>query len=152
MAAIALLPSGCSTVRVVVPDPPMLSGRVILEDSTGARIHPPYSGIWVKLSGLTTAADDSGKWTFQTVPSGSSYLVASKDGFDDVSIRLNVDASSFYKQDLILTTAPQQMVHLENAFDWETMMAVVATCRASSSGHVFFFTDKTPDVSRIVST
>ncbi|HEY3873945.1 MAG TPA: hypothetical protein VGM92_00580, partial [Candidatus Kapabacteria bacterium] len=65
LAAMIAAMAGCTSPNSL-PVYPKLSGTVSLEDSTGTRIPPPYSGITVSIpsANLSTTTDAQGNFSF----------------------------------------------------------------------------------------
>ncbi len=130
-------------------------GRVQLEDSTGNPIPPPYSGITVTIpeANISVNADALGHWTIPNAPPYpyNYHVVVSKPGFGTISFPEDEgDLDSTYSYSwfptgfVVLTTAPDSIVHVEKVFcsdSTEVLPAVTA-----SSSRVFIFIDTLPNI------
>jgi hypothetical protein len=140
--------AGCSNPYSPPPLPPQVQGTVVLEDSAGAPIPPPYSGITVSIpnANLATSTDSLGNWSFQTVPSGIYGLVASKAGFSNNIVRIQTQPYSTIIEWFTLTNAPDSIVRLDRAFQFWGDTDLISISATSKAPHVYFFIDRNPNV------
>lgn len=141
LAAIIATIAGC-TVPNSLPSYPQLQGTVTLEDSSGARIPPPYSGITVSIpsANLSTGTDAQGNFSFMTEPGGSFDEVIAKNGFDTAIRHIPGTWGPCIGQQLQLTNAPDSIVTLELVDHTENPAELYVYVRSKAS-HVFFVLD-----------
>ena len=133
--------AGCTSPNSL-PVYPELSGTVSLEDSSGTRIPPPYSGINVSIpsANLSTSTDAQGNFSFLTEPSGSFDEVVSKNGFDTTIRHTPATWGPNIGQMLQLTNAPDSIVTLELMDETQNPDEIYVYVR-SKAPHVFFVID-----------
>ncbi len=152
----------CTTSPTAPPyDGPGLYGQVMLEDSTGTPIMPPYSGIIVFIPGFsdTVRADALGKWNITSPPQGNYSLIFSKDGFGSTSFQENYvitispgSASESFSEPgmVVLTQAPDSIVRVENVLVFDStspwIPAGIYVSVTATSPRVFIFIDTVPNI------
>ncbi|SRR5581483_10811635 len=141
LAAVTVAMAGCTNPNSL-PVYPQLQGTVTLEDTTGIRIPPPYSGITVSIpsANLSTTTDAQGNFSFVSEPAGSFDEVVSKNGFDTTIRHIPGTWGPCIGQMLQLTNAPDSIVSLE-LVDQTTNPAEIYVYVRSKAAHVFFAID-----------
>jgi hypothetical protein len=144
-AVITVTIAGCSNPNAL-PYYPQLSGTVTLEDSTGTKIPPPYSGITVSIPSpnLSTSTDPQGNFSFPIEPNGAFDEVIVKNGFDTTIRHIPSTWGPCIGQMLQLTNAPDSIVTLELVWQSPNLAEIDAYVRSKAS-HVFFVIDTLAD-------
>ena len=155
--SISVVFGSCTTTTTPAVTYPALYGQVLLEDSTGTQIPPPYSGITVTASGSSDSVhtDSLGNWKMANPPQGSYNVVFSKNGFGSTSFpetyTITNNSWGWSEQLLVaLTKAPDSIVRVEKVLVFDSTSPwtplTLAMTVTGTSQRVFFFVDTIPNV------